>query len=460
MVRVPAVKRGVSSAAGTGKTSLLLPGLVCWFLSVFPSARGLVMSTNREQLFDKAFANTKALIDSSPELSRFLRYAESGKVWVEGQESTCFVVYRTAEEAEGISGTHSHSGIALRLFDESGGIADSMYVATSGLGQDPQSISVAFGNPTRDYGWFYDVTHGALAGEWSAVVVSALDMPGNGPEFEAEKLREHGGDRKADGFRIYVLGLPALSSSTSFIPAPLVEAAQSRALVDVNGSPLVAAGVPVVAGLDLAREGSNENWMHFTAGIDARTIPPVHVPGRELPAAERVDWVLDQMRTARPPYGAPLCCWADYSGLDGMFDLEIRRRGWGERILGRNFGVGDPSGIFEKMRGHLWGGFRQWLRDGGCLPARPALRRLIGLASSRVLPGGKIQITRKADMRKVFPMGPFDELDAILLSVLAPPPDLVLRQRSLLDGGGVRFPAQGKAAHQVGAAMAPRSWMG
>ena len=448
--RRPPILRSISSGTSTGKSSIVMPVVAFWFLSTHGDARGLCVAPTGRHAADKMFANAQALIDASPFLRRYFAYSTGDKEWwVKGCRATRSCVYMTAESKEALSGKHAHSGCTLVEFDDAAGIGDDMFVATSGARHDPQALAIASGQPTRLHGWFYRVAHGDLAEDWNAVIWSQLDTPDADEDLRARRIRECGGADSED-FRVQCLGLPPEPDSRAFIDRPLLEAAAGRPLYDADGIPLAPPDTPLVAGLDLAREGSPagaDNCLAFCAGVDARTVRPVR--GRGLSAVERVAWAVQEAEKDRPPYGAPCVVWYDSTGLDGMWELELRRLGKGDLFRPVNFSAHDPSERYANMRGALWSGARQWVRDGGCLPDDADLFRLI--TAARAAPSatarGRLTITPKEDLAQQAGRGKLDEWDARLLSMLAPPAD------------AWDAPARG-GADGLPAALPGRSWMG
>ena len=258
-------------------------------------------------------------------------------------------------------------------------------------------------------------------------------MPNATPEMRARRARTHGGE-DTDDFRVFVLGLPRTAAGNSFIDRRMVDEAMSRPWVDGAGRPLVPADTPLVAGLDLARggaDGGSNTVMAFRAGLDGRSVRPVSIPGSKLEPRDRADWAIREATKPRPPYGKPVVCCYDATGLDGLFAEALRERGAADLFWPINFGSGSPNARFVNYRSSMWGELSRWLFAGGMLPTRDeALARTITAAGAEYDRNSKIAITAKVEIGKVAGDEKLDELDARLLSLHDPPvvPDSVRRR--------------------------------
>ena len=409
----------------THNSSVLLPVMIFWMLACYPQSKVLAVSPSREHLGDKLFANCVAMLHSSPFLHRYFESSVADTtIWVKGHRASRVALFRTAVSKEALSGTHAD--VMMVVFDDAAGVKDESFVATDGARSDLQVIAIAAGQPTRLDGWFWRVTHGPLAELWNAQVVSLLDMPGADDELRRRKALEHDGEDSTD-FRVMVLGLPPVSDARAYIPRTLVEKAMDhelRPLFSPDGVPIVSFRTPVVAGLDLAREGEAHNCMAFTAGIDGATIRPVSMSGAALSPSDRAAWAIQNATQERPPYGAPVVCFYDSTGLDGMFEVELERLGYAHLFVPVSFSAADPKDNWMNMRGALWAGFKQWLNRGGILPHDDALARLISAAKAEVAVGrarARLTITPKDELGRAAGRERLDELDARMLSTLAPP---------------------------------------
>src|SRR5207245_159578 len=76
----------------------------------------------------------------------------------------------------------------------------------------------------------------------------------------------------SDFVRVRVRGLPPKAADSQFIAYDLVQAAQKRRATSLPDDPLI-------VGCDLAWGGDDFSSIHFRKGSDARSIPPMRIPG-------------------------------------------------------------------------------------------------------------------------------------------------------------------------------------
>src|SRR5258708_19837397 len=88
----------------------------------------------------------------------------------------------------------------------------------------------------------------------------------------AEWLEDYGAD--SDCVRVRVRGLPPSAGDLQFIDSERVWEAQRR-------QPQCLLDDPLICGVDVARGGGDWNVIRFRKGLDARTIPPIRIPGEQ-----------------------------------------------------------------------------------------------------------------------------------------------------------------------------------
>ena len=428
--KVP-VRRVISSCTGSGKSKFVLPLSIFWMMAAWSKMRVLVLTPTREHAKDHLFKDCKAMWQASPVLKEIFHIAESGMIFRKDAPETCVCLFRTAEQAKNLTGTHSHGALTYQVVDDGHAVEDAVWDAASGMRDDPQALVVVAGNPLETFGFFYELHSGKYASLFHPTFLSKRDcmLPGEEwtPTLEHDLLMTYGGDVDSPVYRPNVLGLPPLLGSEAFITQKVVEQAMHRPLVDANNRRLVHESTPVVCGLDLAKAGENNNCVSFRAGIDARTIPHEAIAGRDIHPADRLNWCFTMALKARPPYGPPVCVWFDSSGADPTFMYDLRNSRPDVRFFPfDSSSEKEFSGQCATRRASLWVGFNDFLVRGGCIPDDPVLKRAI--AAARPLYGkkgvGKLNITPKAEMEDAIgkrDRNVLDRLDALMLSCLAPP---------------------------------------
>lgn len=417
------IQRVICSCTGSGKTAFTLPIVLLHLLAVQPTVKVICLSPSREQIKDKLAGATKSMIASSPMLTDLFTFAESGKVKHRLDPDNTFAVFRTAGQVESLQGTHSNSGIVAVIVDEASGVPDDLWNATFGARQDPCCLVLLAGNPLRSEGFYWERHSGPLSNSWKPVHIAANTLP-TWDESKHPEIIEEAGGTDTTTYRAAVLGLPPLDGEGSFVPVHLVEEAMNLPLVDDGGRPLVPADTPVVAGVDLARGGENNNCAVFRAGVDAR-MEVLRRPGRELPPKEKIAWLVEIATQPRGDYGAPAVVYVDATGLDGQMLWDLERVGQGAKFVPVNFGGRDPSGKCRNLRASMWSHLRTWLYRKGRLRSDRGLLNAITAARADYTKDN-LQITPKDEIAaKVGAAGKhyLDEIDALLLSMLAPPSD-------------------------------------
>ena len=419
------ILRAISSGTGTGKSSLIMPVMVFWTMSVFQALRGLAISASRENIGDKLFKDCKALIEASPFLKRYFESTADGTIWIKGDREASNFTFRTSDNVAALSGTHALGHITCVLFEESAGISDKSFSATQGARNDTQNISLACGQCLHLSGTFYRMCFGDMAQDWNPIVVSSGDMPNATPEMRARRARECGGE-DTDDFRTLFEGLPPQYATDAFLSRSSLDEAAARPLRDAAGRPLIAHDTPVVAGLDLARsgaEGGSLNVMAFRAGLDGRSIKPAIMPGHQLEPRDRADWAIHEATRVHPPYGRAAVVYYDATGLDGLFAEALRERGAGDLFHPINFGARSPNERFANYRGAMYNEFARWLYLGAILPRDEALLRALNAARREYDKNerGRVLITAKSEIKKEVGAEKLDLVDAMLLYTHKPP---------------------------------------
>src|SRR5688572_29785137 len=127
-----------------------------------------------------------------------------------------------------------------------------------------------FGNQTRSTGKFDRVMTHADDGQYICITIDSRDCPLTNKEQIQEWADEYGED--SDFFRVRVRGLAPSAGDSQFIGLDLIKSAQKRQAVSMPDDPLI-------AGCDLSWGGADYNTIRFRKGCDARSIPPIRVPG-------------------------------------------------------------------------------------------------------------------------------------------------------------------------------------
>ena len=208
-----------------------------------------------------------------------------------------------------------------------------------------------FGNCTRITGNFYRSCFGAQRDRWAPIVVDSRNSSFTNKSQIEEWIELYGED--SDFVRVRVRGLAPRASDAQFIDQERVTQAQRRQVMVLEDEPLV-------AGVDLAWGGEDDNVIRFRRGADARTIPPIRIKGEFTrdPAVmvNRLSDILTKGHQGRQVHTLFL----DSAGIAGPVGARLRALGF-RNVQEVNFGADSPDVKCRFMRDYIWQEMKQWL---------------------------------------------------------------------------------------------------
>lgn len=407
VVAVPPVRRTVSSGHGIGK-STIVGWLVDWLMSTRPFCRGTVTANTFTQLDTKTWAAIQTW-------SRLMLNADwfavtSTRMYHKGHRESWFCAPQSSKEenSEAFAGQHAADSSSWYIFDEASAIPPKIWEVAEGGLTDGEPFLFAFGNPTRNTGKFHEVTFGRLRDRWHPTIVDSRDSRFTNKAQIAEWIQDYGED--SDFVRVRVRGLPPAASDLQFIGLDLVTAAQKR-------PPVFFPDDALIAGLDVARGGSDRCVIRFRRGFDARSIPPLSIPGEQARDSMRVvTWAADVL--GRSFGGRKVAMlFVDGTGIGGPIADRLKQLGH-QNIVEVQFGGYSPDPKLANMRSFMWARLRDWLSKG-------AIDTSAQLETDLTAPGYKhdrsdrVVLESKEDMQKRGMSSP-DEADALALTFAAP----------------------------------------
>jgi hypothetical protein len=373
-------RRAIASGHGPGKTTLA--AFVAWWAqSTFLDAMARVTANTERQL----------TTTTQPEFSRWFRIAinahwfdvntTSIKAVDERHEQTwrLDLVPWSLDNAQAFAGKHNAGRRMLFLFEEASPIPLEIYRVTNGALTDAGTEKIFFciGNPTLNTGPFYESVFGTDRDRWTQPglpfaaprVIDSRDVEGCDLEEIASWLKECDGNEDADYFRVRARGLFPKGAEGQFIDLATISAAQLRPALFLPDDPLV-------AGIDFAWGGADDNVIRFRKGKDARSIPAIKVKGEFTrdPAvmAGKIADVLSKTYNGEKVAMA----FADGSGVGGNAGAvvaRVRMAGFGN-IQEVNFGHDALDAIhYAYRRDEMWGKMKTWLLEGGAIDKDPGL---------------------------------------------------------------------------------------
>jgi hypothetical protein len=410
---VPPIRMAVASGHGIGK-SAITAWITNWIMSTRPFAKGVVTANTAEQLASKTWAEiakwTKRCITghwftvtTGKGAMRMThnKYPESWRC----DAQTC-----REENSEAFAGLHAVNSTPFYIFDEASAVPDSIKQVAEGGMTDGEPMMFAFGNPTRNTGWFRDCFDGQ-AHRWKTKQIDSRTVQITNKKVIDEWIADYGED--SDFVKVRVRGMFPAMSSKQFISSNDVDAAYGRHLRKENYE-----WAPKILTVDPAWEGDDEFVIGLRQGLLFRVIRTVQKNDNDVQMANIIAGLEDEHK-------------ADAVFVDGGYGTGIVSVG---RTLGRSWLIvwfaeasTDP-GCLNK-RAQMWKEMRDWLKAGGSIPEDPVLYRdLIGPETvARV--DGKIQLEAKKDMKRRGVASP-NRADALALSFAFPVHSKALHETS------------------------------
>lgn len=350
---VKPIKMAVSAGHGVGKGALAA-WLTCFIMSTRPYAHGTVTANTFSQLETKTWAQIEHWFKTSRTAKDFLigasgvKHRTYGRSWLVTPQ-TC-----REENSEAFAGQHAATSTSFYIFDESSSIPEKIFeVAEEGGMTDGEPHFYVFGNPTRPTGRFHRICFGDERSRWNSRVIDSRDAMMPNKEVIAEQIEHYGED--SDVVRVRVKGLPPKSSDLQFIDAETIYLAQKRTFETLQDEPLI-------AGIDCARGGMDKFVIRFRRGDDARSIPPIKIPGEELRDSMKMVSKLADLST-RKFNGLTVAMWfVDGGSMGGPCIDRLHQLGH-KNFVEITFGAGCPDPRhYGNMRAYMWFKMREALR--------------------------------------------------------------------------------------------------
>lgn len=417
---VMAIRAAVSSGHGIGK-STMVAWLCDWLMSTRPHAQGTVTANSWDQLNTKTWPAIKkwtALCITS----HWWRVTESRLSHVDHPDTWyCALQSSKKDNSEAFAGQHAIGSTSFYLFDEDSGIDDVIHEVAEGGLTDGEPMIFLFGNCTRRSGHFYQSCFGSGRDRWNPRVIDSRDSALTNKAQLQEWIDTYGED--SDFVRVRVLGLPPMAGDLQFIDAQRVYEAQKRHLTEFPDDPLL-------VGVDVSDGGAAWNVIRFRRGPDARSIPPVRIPGeavrndRSMLLAKLADVLTTEYRYPDGSRSRPAMMFID-SAFGAPYVEGLRRMGH-QNVMEVRFGATSPDLHQANMRASMWAKCKEWLGHGAISDADQRLETDLTAPGYAINRKDQLVIESKEDMAKRGVASP-DDADALVLTFAAP----VLPKRSL-----------------------------
>lgn len=396
-------------ASGNGITkSATVAQIIDWGLSTCEDTRVIVSANSAGQLSTKTW----------PEVAKWHRVAIN-EDWFTYTATSLYSTTPKHEKTwradaipwsitrpESVAGQHNKRRRIIIIFDEASGIPKAIWEAVAGAqtDSDTEIIWLAFGNPTRNDGAFYDCFH-SQKHLWKTWQIDSRTVPITNKKQIQEWVDTYGED--SDYVKIHVRGEFPSTSDRQFISTALVEAARKRVVRKED-----VAHAAVILGLDPAWTGGDATVLYMRQGNYIKKLFSFAKNDDDFQTAGYVARHEDQER-------------ADGVFIDFGYGTGIKSGG---KQLGRDwqlvqFGAASPDPQYLNMRAYMWGQLKKYLQDGGSLPDDPALAEQICSVQYYVVAtgpnAGKVFMESKDDIKQRGLCSPNDA-DAIALTLAYP----------------------------------------
>jgi hypothetical protein len=290
------------------------------------------------------------------------------------------------ENPEAFAGLHNYGKRIVVIFDEASGIHDKIWEVTDGVMHeaDTELFWFCFGNPTKNYGRFYECW-GRFRESWTTYKVDSRSVSFTNKDKINKAISQWG--IESDYVKVRYLGDFPDASTIQLIPVETIRLARTRDVQSLHHEPLILS-------LDVARFGSNESVLGFRRGKDARSIPVERWRG--LSTMETADRCAARILTRDPD-----AVFVDEGGVGG--GVVDRLRQLGHSVIGVNFGS-KASGLTHDLvgnkRAEMYVLLRDWLREGGCVEDSDELEDQLVAIEYYFNKSSAIMLTAKEDMEK------------------------------------------------------------
>jgi hypothetical protein len=403
-------RMAVSSGRGIGK-SALVSWVVLWMMSTRIGSSVIVSANSESQLRSVTWAEITKWLSMSlnshwweisatrimpakwiaelveRDLKKGTRYwSLEGKLW-------------SAENPDSYAGIHNADGVMV-IFDEASGIDDAIWAVTAGFFTEntPNRFWMAFSNPRRNTGYFYEC-HNSKRDFWNTKIVDARTVEGTDKAVYQQIIDEYGADSSQAAVEVY--GDFPSAGDDQFISSSIVDEAMRRPrLKDLSA--------PIIVGVDPARFGSDSTVIAIRQGRDIIGIK--RFKGDDTMTV--VGHVIECIEEYKPALVV-----IDEGGVGGGVVDRLKEQRY--KIRGVNFGNKSKNPLmYGNLRAQMWGDMRQWLKTAS-IPSDRVLKT--DLISPIMKPDSKgtIFLESKKDMKARGLASP-DAADAICVTFAFP----------------------------------------
>ena len=397
-----------SSGHGIGK-SALVAWTILWLMSTRPHCRGVLTANTVPQLRTKTWAElakwkrrciTGHWFEMLTGQSLSLRHLEHPETWrVDGQ--TC-----REENSESFAGLHAANSTPFYIFDEASAVPDAIWEVAQGGLTDGEPMFLAFGNPTRNTGFFFDAVFGKLRHRWQHRCIDSRDCAIPNKRLHQQWIDDYGID--SDFVRVRVLGLHPNASTLQFIDFATVRSAQTRATQADDFQ-------PILVGVDVARFGDDQSTIYTRRGRDARSWPPLKF--RELDTMQLAAKVAEYV-TQLGGWNTVGAVFIDGVGVGGGVVDRCQQLGV-PRVVEVNGGGKPTTNRYFNKRAEMYGELKDWLATGAIPTEDQELATDLTAVEYQFSKDNRVQLEAKSAMKARLGVSP-DSGDGLALTFAEP----------------------------------------
>jgi hypothetical protein len=388
-------KIAVASGNGIGK-SALINWILEWFMSTRPHAQIVVMANTLPQLSNKTWRELAKWHKLSINKDWFVWTAT--KFYAKEHPETWFAAATpwSEEHPEAVSGTHEKD--VLVLMDEASGISDVIWEYIDPAMTTPGAVWIAFGNPTRNNGRFFECFN-KFKHRWVTRQIDSRNCKKADKATIRNWIEDYGED--SDYVRVRVKGQFPRASDRQFISSDIVNRAVKYEAKGWESQ-------PKLMGVDVARFGDDQSVILIRQG---RKIPSIR-RFREMEVSKLATLVVEAANEEKPS-----AIFIDSVGIGaGVVDM-VRRLG--VDCIEVNAGSADCHPKYRNKRAEMWAEMRQWLKLGAEIPDDKELIQDLTGPEYDYTNTQRLYLERKVDMKKRGLSSP-DVADALALTFSYP----------------------------------------
>lgn len=379
-----AIREAVASGHGVGK-SCLVSWIIIWAMATHEDTRGVITANTDGQLKSKTWAELSTWYHRFVAKNMFVLTATSMFANQPGHEKTWRIdaIPWSERNTEAFAGLHNHGKRILIIFDEASAIIDKIWEVTEGAmsDSDTEKIWVAFGNPTRTNGRFYECFH-KFRKYWKTRQIDSRDVEISDKNQIAQWLEAWG--EESDFFKVRVRGVFPSASESQFI---------SRAIVDesIKRVPVLETykQFPVIIGVDPAWTGADSLEMCMRQGPYYKHLLTIEKNDNDVHTAGLLAQLEDKYHAAAV-------------FIDSGYGQGIYSAG---QVMGRNWQLisfaGKPvNKMYANKRAEMWGEMKEWLKHEGMISDDQELTDDLTGPEAFINTRGKLQLESKEDMKR------------------------------------------------------------